>query len=203
MKKITLLMLIAIMTIGISAEAQVLSTKSRKITITKEHKERKPIPWKWYAKGGIALMNAGFKEPGGIGRSDFVNVGYNLVGGFQWGINRTDWYWGAQAGFSMIGGYASRGYTILLGPQIGRRIQTGIGSLDLHLVANFEKVIAEGEEQIDKNISTDDLLISPEVGIGLWFNRILVELSYRHGFCLDYHCLRYSNNLMLSVGYQF
>ncbi|MDE6160300.1 MAG: hypothetical protein K2F77_01435 [Muribaculaceae bacterium] len=187
MKKLILLLVVAIAALAPDT-AQAQKIKSSSTTIFREEAPPKEPVKKWWA------AKLGF----GIASDEGVLASYNLSLSYNRAFGYSDWYWGAQIGTSTFN--ESHEYedptcqpTIYLGPKAGytKRISRN-AILDAHAAVNFEYIFS------------DDTLfcISPELGIGVWYKRFLIELQYNYGIELAWG--DYSNSrLLLNIGIRF
>lgn len=223
MKKLLILLALAVATL--SAAAQIVQTESRLTYIQEEHKEKITYPYNFFIKagGGVVICSDG-GETGGA---------YNVAFGYQRTVNAHGLYWGAQIGIATfrnvvedyysVDGNSHRTYfgeshpAIYGGFMLGLKKPVGAKNVfDCHLGATYQASFGRLTEYIrtskyDWESSVDHYTFESfyggprwELGLGIWFNRVLVELEYA-GFkpVHDATWLALNNSILVNVGYRF
>ncbi len=192
MKRYIVLLLVAIITIG-AASGQIVRSTSSRITVEKEKKEpQASFGDNWVVKvggGGIVInreKNEGHKTFGG----------YDLSVGYQHDLHFYGTYVGGQAGIgsaiyeNKVDYYNSA--TIFLGPTLGLKHTMGENTIfDGHIGVGYERLIH------DKH-TDDSNRICWELGLGLWYKRMLFEIEYRgsNGEVLN-------SGILFNLGFKF
>lgn len=187
MKKLILLLVVAIAALA-SDTAQAQKIKSSSTTIFREEAPQKePVKKWWAAKLGV-----------GIAACDGAMAAYNLSLSYNRAFSNSDWYWGAQLGSSLFnepnyGEEATGCPTIYLGPKAGYTKQIARNAiLDAHAALNFEYAFSDDTP----------FTLSPELGIGVWYKRFLIELQYNYGIdIVDFENM--NSRLLLNIGIRF
>ncbi|MDR0988154.1 MAG: porin family protein [Prevotellaceae bacterium] len=166
---------------------------------------------KWYVRAGVNLMNWSGENAEGTK----MNIGYNVVGGYQKSISDL-LYYGADFGFGTRGCKAEGDYKMLihnlqLSPSIG--IKYGVSenlSVDVHggLFASYD--FAGGDKENGESSSISDwegwkeFDAGVNVGVGVWFSRYNVDITYQRGFLEPGKDAKmFTNNIMIRLGMAF
>lgn len=230
MKKLFLLAAMAV--ISLSASAQLVQS-----TMLQRNKTKTRATW--YVRAGISLNKMTgeytdvFKEDAehdGYKFSNGSKVGYDLAFGFQKNFGKSDLYWGMELGLGTRGlknhfdeyEYGDWTETLLahsvkyspftLGYKFGI---TDNLKIDAHLgiFASFD--IAGNWTDGDTDIPMSEWYHTRgdaglQAGVGVWFNRFNLDLTYQKGFIDaelfsdgDYNCSAKSSNFMIRLGYAF
>ncbi len=111
--------------------------------------------------------------------------------------------------------------SVFIGPIVGlhKSLNDNV-ILDLHFSPQFHYNFVNADDMVSHYGRIDDdgaryyyqtsygridesMAVSGELGAGLWFNRFIVDLSYRFDFMLDSDDTNYYHNVVLSIGYAF
>jgi hypothetical protein len=215
MKKIFLLALACIMMLG--AQAQIVS--SRSVTIKKSERTTTN-----YVRFGVGFMNV-------HGCSDLdetsTNVGYNVVWGIQKPITDFNLYYDFNLGLGSRG-FKDKEYdydasfiahNVQLSPvNIGWKPSiTDNIRFDAHVGAYVGYDYTGKYKDDEGSISLSDMIDELEesggdkykrfdaglnVGVGVWYDRFNIDLSYQAGFVNTGHCMK-TRNLLLRLGFAF
>lgn len=155
------------------------------------------------------------------------NAGFGTISHFR-PSNPSDFYWGFELGISQVGGgfeqvsvvshsYSTSDYSksmlsFYVGPTLGwKKALTNSVKLDLHFNPEFVAIPSAGEDEIEfftDNSSFQQYIDASVInmgfrgGVGVWFNKFNVDLSYRYITDFDSYDNEYKN-IILSVGYNF
>lgn len=207
MKKFILLALVTMFTLGAAAQVRTSRTFTRQKSNTM-----------WYVRAGMNIST----PPGSIGDVDYGDcylidgkVGFDVDFGFQKAISSSNAYWGMELGIGSRGvklqdeerdydSFSSVAYGVTYSPiTLGYKFPlTESIKLDGHLGGFISYDFAYGgdadlDEAFDAGI---------QVGVGAWFNRFNLDLTYQAGFC---NAIEYNNDnckigkFMIRVGYAF
>lgn len=221
MKKLFFLSLFALA--SIAANAQLV--KSR--TFAKEESNTT-----WYTRLGLSFNNVtGYvtEQADEDGESYGSKVGYDISFGFQKPIRHSDIYWGMDLGLGTRG--FSNSYTsgqeeakdklithnVKFSPlTFGyKRSITDMISIDLHVGGyvsyDYAGTLKSSWGSSEEKTNIDDLDWYPldsgiAAGIGAWYDRFNLELTYQRGFinCFDEdNDSSYSSNFMIRLGVAF
>lgn len=221
MKKLFILSLFALA--SIAANAQLV--KSR--TFAKEESNTT-----WYTRLGLSFNNVtGYvtEQADEDGESYGSKVGYDISFGFQKPIRHSDIYWGMDLGLGTRG--FSNSYTsgqeeakdklithnVKFSPlTFGyKRSITDMISIDLHVGGyvsyDYAGTLKSSWGSSEEKTNIDDLDWYPldsgiAAGIGAWYDRFNLELTYQRGFlnCFDEdNDSSYSSNFMIRLGVAF
>ena len=211
MKK-TLLTVIVLL-LGICAQAQIVSSHSK--VKYKEKKERKT---EWILRGGLNVSNIS-GESKSIEIDDFepyAAPGYNISFGLNHPLGQKGLYFGAEIGL-FSAGYCndySDGISdnfLELSPYLGWKFKlTDKIKLDAHLGMFYGVSIAAGEDELNHGYSyVGDYDAGISYGVGVWFNKFNIDLSYKVGLepfvtVHEYGEYVYNSRIfMLRLGYAF
>ena len=192
MKKVLLIALLAVF--GISANAQILSSR----TVTKPKSNTM-----WILRAGMTLNNATDNQGGGSA------IGFDATIGFNKPISSSSVYWGMDLGvgtrgFSFKGyddeTYDALAYAVRFSPvTFGYKYAfTEDFKLDGHLGAYASYDFAHNDEAE----GLDDFDAGVQVGIGAWWKRFNLDVTYQRGFC-DMAGDSKSSNVMIRLGIAF
>lgn len=221
MKKLFILSLFALA--SIAANAQLV--KSR--TFAKEESNTT-----WYTRLGLSFNNVtGYvtEQADEDGESYGSKVGYDISFGFQKPIRHSNIYWGMDLGLGTRG--FSNSYTsgqeeakdklithnVKFSPlTFGyKRSITDMISIDLHVGGyvsyDYAGTLKSSWGSSEEKTNIDDLDWYPldsgiAAGIGAWYDRFNLELTYQRGFlnCFDEdNDSSYSSNFMIRLGVAF
>lgn len=187
MKKV-ILMLLAILLGAQLAGAQIVRSQSRSITVTEEKKEKVKKERVNYGHDWVVKLGGGVNITDGY--EAFTSFNYNFSFGYQHILNSHGLYLGGQVGITASNDdyyqkvyygnedWEYHSYT---------RLQHGIG---LYIGPTFGiKLKLTDSIKLDPNISFSYLQsfndqkwhcerVQWTIGMGLWFNRFLVEIEY-------------------------
>ncbi len=189
MKKVLLIALLAVF--GISANAQILSSR----TVTKPKSNTM-----WILRAGMTLNNATDNKGGGSA------IGFDATIGFNKPISSSSVYWGMDLGIGTRGcsfkGYDddALAYAVRFSPvTFGYKYAfTEDFKLDGHLGAYASYDFAHNDEAE----GLDDFDAGVQVGIGAWWKRFNLDVTYQRGFC-DMAGDSKSSNVMIRLGIAF
>lgn len=166
--------------------AQKVTSESSSITIIRQDKPKSKLDitsyWLLKAGGGVELSYA----------LDGPQCTYNISVGYHHLLDKSGLYIGGQAGSTKVPWEKFDLYSnIYLGPVVGLKKAIGSKSiLDCHVGADYSLQFEKGGKS--------DLML--EAGIGIWFNRFLVELQYGALNCVE-EC--FGNQICINLGIKF
>ena len=201
MKKFILSLLVAFC--GMSANAQIVSSTSRSVSYTKHEKTTT-----WYGKVGLNVN--GLVGKGASDMDAKARAGYDLNFGFQKPMGRAGLYWGMEFGLtsrgfkqSVSGGNASvtekeLRHDVIFSPFTFGFRKNLVGDLDIDAhVGYFLSCDYTGKDKITAKVGSQKATESTSMsdwdnynrfdtglkfGVGLWYKRYNLDLSYRQGF---------------------
>ena len=198
MKKLILLAVFVLA--GISANAQLVTTTSRKITF-----EKTPSNTIWLIRAGLTFAN--------FGNNDAL-TGFNVGVEFQEPINN-GFYWGAGAGLKTKGFKSDSYYGSNKLNITALEIPVNLGykfdlaqdvQLDIHTGA-FANVDLFGKWN---GVSLSDLNdysrfdTGLALGAGIWYQRFNINLNFQWGLIEQFkYSSEKESNIILSLGYAF
>lgn len=224
MKK--LLLAVLALTLGISTQAQIVSSSSSKVEVVETPKVQKPVrKTQWYLRGGLNVMTLA----GGEETLD-SRIGYDLSMGFQKPMGSAGLFWGMEWGLSSRGySYSEDGYEDKLIAHNMKYVPFDFGykyafsnGFKLYAHTNvFMSIDYIGTNEYDewngrRSVKVEDSIwdiddympldAGMQLGVGLWWKRLNVDLTYQFGF-IDMSTGDYSagcsRNFMVRVGFGF
>lgn len=182
MKKV-IFSFIAFLAISFGTSAQIIQSTASKITVIKEQKPPTQSWWTIKLGGGYS-----------INIDEDNSLTYNVSVGYSKYFKNSPFYWNVAGGSSLVRPLWFDCYTAFLGPSIGVKTLVAQNSsvmFDAHLGCYAEFAF---DDYIDNIIAA-----APELGVGLWFNRFLVEIDFRP--CIIEDTCNY--RLLLNLGWRF
>lgn len=209
MKKI--LVLAVLVFIGISASSQVRYSR-----IMAEKKSNTV----WYLRAGAGFNSLGGDVSDASGYEVSGKTGYEVAFGFNKGIGKSGAYWGMELGLSNRGFKIDRedngGYFEYTGHNVkfvplmfGYKFSlTEDLKLDAHLggYVSYDFTGSEDYESLYSDIFPEELDAGLQVGVGVWYKRVNLDLTYQRGFmnaCDDYSVSGNMSAFMIRLGFSF
>lgn len=213
MKKVSLFFAALLFCAGI--QAQIVTSSSRRITTT----TRTPSTTTHYMRLGLNFMH--YTGDGAEGLDG--KLGYDFTLGFQKPIGTSGLYWGMEYGLGSRGAsYSEDDYyeesimchNIHFSPfNMGFKYNvSGKWSVDPHLgayvsadyigKAKWEEEGRKGDSSMSDWEDYNRIDVGLRVGIGVWYDRFNLDLTYQRGFLESFDETN-SSNLMLRLGVAF
>ncbi|MCD8310511.1 MAG: PorT family protein [Prevotellaceae bacterium] len=209
MKKV--LFMVAALACCVAMQAQIVSSRS---SIVRTEKVKSNLTW--FFKAGINFMN--FSNDN---LDTKLGVGYNVVAGFQDPISTNGAYWGMDLGFGSRGAKKMIAHNVQASPftfgwKIGLndnlKLDPHVGVYASYDIASHAKehgdwqdLAYDYDEAPDFFPSYNKYDIGMNIGVGLWYDRFNVDLTYQRGFVdviTKFDGLK-TSNVLLRVGVAF
>lgn len=204
MKKV-ILMLLAILLGAQLAGAQIVRSQSRSITVTEEKKEKVKKERVNYGHDWVVKLGGGVNYVHN-GHDKHITYNYNFSFGYRHILNSHGLYLGGQVGvtasdiavrdYQYVDGhfyddnYVSHGAGLYIGPIFGIKLNISDKiKFDPHIGVSYMHSF---------NGWYDSERVQWELGLGLWFNRFLVELEYAGAGEFDVNTAA-----LLNLGFRF
>lgn len=208
MKKVILMLLVILLGAQL-AGAQIVRSQSRSITVTEEKKEKVKKVRVNYGHDWVVKLGGGVNITDGS-NGNYTSFNYNFSFSYQHILNSHGLYLGGQVGITASNGedfyqvyYGNKyweyhwyprqkqGLGLYIGPTLGIKLEISDKiKFDPHVGVSYMHSF---------NGWNDSERMQWELGLGLWFNRFLVEIEYAG--TMPVHDI--SNAILLNLGFRF